>query len=201
MSNLPGRKRFSQLYMSLRSSLARSVAGIVPPAEIEDIVQEAYVRVCQVEAPSSVRAPQSYLYRTVRNLALDHRKRAESRLTDSVGEEIDTAGFGTERLSDRTFDDAASNEEFALFCDAVRHLPVQCRRAFVLKKVYGYTQREVAAELGLSESTVEKHIATGIKRCAYFMQQFDHNPRHGGNAHIGRSDERHPKTSRKERNS
>ena len=48
---------------------------------------------------------------------------------------------------------------------------VQCRRAFVLKKVYGYSQREIAQELELSESTVEKHIANGVKRCTYFMMQ------------------------------
>ena len=41
--------------------------------------------------------------------------------------------------------------------EAVRQLPEQCRRVFVLKKVYGYSQREIAKELSLSESTVEKH--------------------------------------------
>ncbi len=37
------------IYVSLRGSLARAVLGIVPPKEIEDIVQETYVRVCQIE--------------------------------------------------------------------------------------------------------------------------------------------------------
>ena len=76
-----------------------------------------------------------------------------------------------EELIDETYTQAVSNEEFALLCKAVRHLPLQCRRAFILKKVYGYSQREVARELNLSESTVEKHIALGIKRCTYFMMQ------------------------------
>lgn len=175
----------AELYLSLRGSLARSVAGIAPPREIEDIVQEAYVRVCQVEKKSAIRAPRAYLYRAVRNLALDHVKRAESRLSDSLDDDI--GGAGAEALADNTFHQVASNEEFSLFCDAVRHLPVQCRRAFVLRKVYGYTQREIAAELGLSESTVEKHIALGMKRCMYFMEQFERdagpgaqgNPRQG----------------------
>lgn len=174
MANTSSGKTLHQLFMSLRSRLGRSVAGIVPPGEIEDIVQEAYVRVCQVEDKASIRAPASYLHRMVRNLALDYLKRAESRLTDSFGgEEIDALGADPQQLADPTFEEAASNEEFALFCDAVRHLPKQCRRAFVLKKVYGYSQREIAAELGINESTVEKHIALGIKRCTYFMLQFD----------------------------
>jgi RNA polymerase sigma factor (sigma-70 family) len=160
----------TSLYLSIRGSLARSLVGIVPPREIEDIVQEGYVRVCQAGKKRSIRGPKSYLFRTVRNLALDYVKRAESRLTDSL-EDANVAETG--QLGKDTFDQVASNEEFANFCDAVRHLPVQCRKAFVLKKVYGFSQREIARELGLSESTVEKHIALGIKRCAYFMEQFD----------------------------
>jgi RNA polymerase sigma-70 factor (ECF subfamily) len=175
-----GGKGFNQLYMSLRGRLARSVVGIVPPREIEDIVQEAYVRVCQVEKRAGIRVPHSYLFRAVRNLALDYVKCAESRLTDSFEEGGEAVERDAGHLDDETYRQAASNEEFALFCDAVRHLPVQCRRAFVLRKVYGYSQREIAVELGLSESTVEKHIALGIKRCMYFMQQFDQEREKGG---------------------
>lgn len=160
----------TSLYLSMRASLARSLVGIVPPKEIEDIVQEGYVRVCQAGKKKSIRGPKSYLFRTVRNLALDYVKRAESRLTDSL-EDANVAERG--HVGKDTFDEVASNEEFANFCDAVRRLPVQCRKAFVLKKVYGYSQREIARELGLSESTVEKHIAQGIKRCTYFMEQFN----------------------------
>jgi len=41
----------------------------------------------------------------------------------------------------------------------------------VLRKVYGYSQREIAREMAISESTVEKHISTGIKRCAYWLMR------------------------------
>ncbi len=176
---MAGADSIHSIYMSLRGSLARAVLGIVPPREIEDIVQETYVRVCQIEGKDKIREPRSFLFTTARNLALDHVKRAESRLAVSV-EEIGESGFGeAERSADETFDQVASNEEFSQFCEAVRQLPVQCRRAFVLKKVYGYSQREIAREMNLSESTVEKHIAQGIKRCTYFMMQ------HGQQHHNG----------------
>ena len=48
---------------------------------------------------------------------------------------------------------------------------MQCRRAFVLKKVYGYSIKEIATELAISEKTVEKHIAQGIKRCTLYMRK------------------------------
>ena len=168
---MSGAESMHDIYISLRGSLARAVSRIVPPKEIEDIVQETYVRFCQIEGKDEIREPRSFLFKTAHNLALDHIKRAESRLVDSVGEN-EELGFGDAgRVADETFDEVASNEEFSLFCDAVRHLPMQCRRAFILKKVYGHSQREIARDMKLSESTVEKHIAHGVKRCTYFMMQ------------------------------
>ena len=163
--------------------------GIVPPREVEDIVQETYVRVCQVKHPEDIRQPRSYLFRTARNLAFDYLKRSETKYTEGMDEQdIDTLIEGRSD-HDSTFDQVASNEEFALFCEAVRHLPVKCRRVFVLKKVYGYTQIEIARELAISIGTVEKHISLGIKRCTYFMQQHNtehHSPEHQKTQHHNR---------------
>ncbi|MGS2723923.1 RNA polymerase sigma factor [Porticoccus sp. GXU_MW_L64] len=166
-------KNYDSLYMSIRSGLLRIASRIVPPKDVEDIVQETYVRLCQVENKDDIRAPRSFLFRTARNLALDHLKRAESRLVVSIEDSGDLDFGEAQDLSDNTLDQVASDQEFSMFCEAVRYLPVQCRKAFVLKKVYGYSQREVARELGISESTVEKHIAQGIKRCTYFMMQHE----------------------------
>ena len=158
------------IYMALRSSLARAVMRIVPPRDVEDIVQETYVRICQSDKSGKVIGePRAFMYKTARNLALDHIKRADNRLVSQIDDE--TENLNWETLADETLDKAATDEEFALFCKAVRHLPLQCRRVFVLKKVYGYSQREIAMKTNLSESTVEKHVAAGIKRCTYLMQQ------------------------------
>lgn len=161
--------KITPLFVSLRTSLTRAVSRIVPPREVEDIVQETYVRVCQVEKPQDIQFPRSFMLRTAQNLALDHLKKAETRLTVSMDddESLDLLEFTTR--ADETFDRAAAHQEFAFFCEAVRQLPLQCRKAFVLKKVYGYSQKEIADQLGISENTVEKHIATGIKRCTQFM--------------------------------
>ena len=158
------------VFISIRSSLARAVSKVVPPKEIEDIVQETYVRVCQVKNAENIKYPRSFLFKTAKNLALDYLKRAETKYTTQV--EDDELNFSEDdRWQDEIYDRVASKEEFANFCESVRNLPVQCRRAFVMKKVYGYSQKEIAKELGISENTVEKHISTGIKRCTYFMMQ------------------------------
>lgn len=155
------------IFMAARDSMASMLSRIVPPKEIEDIVQETYVRICQMDKREPIEQPKSFLMKTARNLAYDHLKKSETRLADGVETEC---GFDVDAfVHDEVFESIASNQEFAHFCEAVRQLPVQCRRVFVLKKVYGYSQKEIAKEMKLSESTVEKHIAVGFKRCASYM--------------------------------
>ncbi len=169
---MAGSDRLIDVYLGLRGQLARLVMRIVPPKEVEDIVQETYVRICRVDDQEFIGEPRSYLLRTARNLALDHVKRSESRLT--AGADMDAlplAEIPVPSEADPTYTQAASDEEFALFCEAVRSLPRQCRRAFVLKKVYGYTLREIMAEMGLAQATVETHITNGTKRCVQYMRK------------------------------
>lgn len=160
-----------QLYLSMRTLLSRAVAGIVPPHEIEDVVQETYVKLCLVKNEDVIEHPRAYLFQMVKNLARDHVKRAGYRLSDTWDEEDLMAYSQIEKDRDEVLEQVVSNEKFSNFCDAVRMLPLQCKRAFVLKKVYGYSQREIARELDLAESTVEKHIALAMRRCAVFLEQ------------------------------
>jgi RNA polymerase sigma factor (sigma-70 family) len=172
MQKIPPTHKFWQpIFMSARHSMFRMVSRIVPPKEIEDIVQETYVRICQMDKRKSVKQPKSFLMKTARNLAYDHLKKAETRLADGVESELD---FDVDnRVNDQVYDTVASSQEFSLFCDAIRQLPPQCRRVFVLKKVYGYSQKEISKEMKLSESTVENHINVGFKRCASYMLSFN----------------------------
>jgi DNA-directed RNA polymerase specialized sigma24 family protein len=77
----------SKTYLSIRGRLVRAVSRIVPPKEIEDIVQETYVRVCKVTSNEAIKYPRSFMMKTARNLALDYVKRSESRLSVSVDDD------------------------------------------------------------------------------------------------------------------
>lgn len=164
-------ERITSVFIALRGNLARAVRHIVPPKEIEDIVQETYIRVCKADGEKRIKSPQSFMYKTARNLALDYAKRSETRLADSLADTENEGLSASHLLEDGTLNQASSEQEFSQFCRAVRYLPVQCRRAFVLRKVYGYSQQEIAKVMQISERTVEKHIATGIKRCMYMLEQ------------------------------
>jgi RNA polymerase sigma-70 factor (ECF subfamily) len=161
-----------QAFIAAKDSIMRMVSRIVPPKEIEDIVQETYVRICQMEHHHDIQQPRAFLMKTAKNLAFDHLKRAETRLADDVHDEWQLTA-DDDCIQDNIFEQAASCEEFAHFCEAIRQLPLQCRKVFVLKKVYGYSQKEIAHQLNISENTVEKHISTGFKHCAHYMLQFE----------------------------
>ncbi len=163
------------IYLSVRKGLMRVVSRMVPPKEIEDIVQETYVRICSVKQSEQIRHPRSFMYQTARNLALDHLKRAETRMGVSMEEEGVNPDWMTEE-QDQVYDQVSATQEFEQFCEAVRQLPLQCRRVFVLKKVYGYSQKEIAKSLSISENTVEKHIASGMRRCRQLMKAASVDP-------------------------
>ena len=167
---MPFDPKMTDVFVSIRSGLARAIGGIVPPKEIEDVVQETYVRVCQERQEGEIQSPRSFMYRTARNIALNHQNRAETRLADSLGDAEVADNPAMSDPTGDTLDRVCADEDFATFCDAVRELPVQCRRAFVLKKVYGHSYREIASKMNISEKTVEKHIAKGIRRCRDFIQ-------------------------------
>jgi len=167
---MPNNTLFYKIYLASRKSISRVVSSIVPPHEIEDIVQETYVRICQIENVDKISSPKSFMFKTARNLALDYQKQANVKLVDTI-DDMGTLEYLLSDDVDEMYEAAKIHGEFSHFCEAVRQLPVQCRKVFVLKKVYGYSQREIAVQLSLSESTVEKHISTGMKRCTLFMRK------------------------------
>jgi RNA polymerase sigma-70 factor (ECF subfamily) len=68
-----------------------------------------------------------------------------------------------------------SKERFLLFCRATEQLSDVVRKTFILKKVYGFSQKEIANYLNLSESTIEKHVAKGLLKCAEYMERVEKN--------------------------
>ena len=163
--NKPG---ISATFLKYRSSLMRYISRFIhQPQDIEDIVHETFLRTYAAEISTQIQSPRAFLFKTAKNLALKHLDKCSVRLTDYVGD-LDALEVSMDELS--TEARVESQERFIAFCRAVRTLPLQCRRAFILRKVYGLTHKEVAEQLDISVSTVEKHLAQGIIRCNQYMR-------------------------------
>jgi RNA polymerase sigma-70 factor (ECF subfamily) len=148
----------ASIYMAYRSALARAVRRIVRRHDVEDVLQEAFVRSFEAEGRHPIHDARAFLLRTAKNIALDHVTSASYRTTGAL-DGVDEEYFTDQAAPPDVCVDA--QQRFLQFCEAVGSLPEQCRRVFVLKKVYGLSQEEVAARVGIAESTVEKHIARG----------------------------------------
>lgn len=158
-------------FLSFRARLAGIVSRLVPAYEVEDILQETYVRACKFHDETVNQSPRPLMVRIARNLAIDHLKRAESQHSSSLEAFLQENPEQWGNPCDDPSRQLTSEQEFFRFCEAVRSLPLQCRRAFVLKKVYGHSQRYIAEKLNLSENTVEKHIAKGMRHCIHHLAQ------------------------------
>jgi RNA polymerase sigma factor (sigma-70 family) len=156
-----------ETFLAQRNALLRMIGRIVRPYEIEDIVQETFIHSYAASRQQNIHNPQAFMFRTARNLALNCVNRAEQRLNTSI-EELDEFDFATD--TDLLERQHHSEAMFLDFCRAVSSLPVHCRRVFILKKVYGLSQKEIASFLGISSSTVEKHIARGMTVTAEYLK-------------------------------
>ena len=155
-------------FLEHKSLLKRYISQFIKhPHDIEDIVHDAFLNSYAAELNTKIHRPRAFLYQTARNLALKHLNKSSTRLTDNLAD-LDLSEVLIDRLSPE--DSIESHEEFALFCKAAQKLPLQCRRAFILRKVYGLSHKEIASHLDISVSTVEKHLATGVSRCLDFMR-------------------------------
>jgi RNA polymerase sigma-70 factor (ECF subfamily) len=156
------------VFIDIRSSLLSFVARFFKNqhAAVEDVVQETYIRALEAQKRTGIVNPRAYLYQTSRNLALKELGRSAYRLNDSLEksslEQALTSGAGLD-------EEYAARQTFELFCRAVRQLPVKCRRVYVLRKVYGFSQKEIASRMNISEKTVEAHLAKAAVRCLDFM--------------------------------
>ncbi len=156
------------IFLRFRRRIMRAVANIVKPHDIEDIVQEAFVRCYEASRKTEIRHPRAFLMTTARNLAINHVVRADNSRAEQVASFDDSAvPLYTQPLEPS----AESQEQFLLLCRAVNQLPLQCRRAFILKKVYGLRRKEIAEYMGITESTVQKHVAKGLLTCSEFMEK------------------------------
>jgi RNA polymerase sigma-70 factor (ECF subfamily) len=148
----------------LRAFLRRSFPSLT---DIDDLIQEAYARLVRAKNAGKVSEARPYLFATARNMACDlfRRRRTISftGLADwerlSVVEERPAIGEALARA-----------QEIEILREAIGALPPRCRQVLTLCKLYGLPHREVAAQLGISEHTVNAQVALGVVRCRDFLR-------------------------------
>jgi RNA polymerase sigma-70 factor (ECF subfamily) len=140
------------------------------PQIAADLLQETFLRLAEQPALAGIDNPRSYLYRTARNLAIDHFRQEERRQTRAMPHEsmIDVPD------GQPALDEAAdSRERMSYLRAALDELPARTREIFLLNRVEGMTYAEVALKIGVSDSTVQKHLARALHHVMRRMRPHD----------------------------
>jgi RNA polymerase sigma-70 factor (ECF subfamily) len=139
-------------------------------ADVDDLVQESYMRLLRARVGGQVRNARNYLFATARNAALDLVRRERCFPTQSIEENppcfVLDGNAGVAETVGR-------NQELEILRSAMQALPDRCRQVFTLRKLYGLSHREIAAQLGISERTVEAQINKAMLRCAAYLRAHD----------------------------
>jgi RNA polymerase sigma-70 factor (ECF subfamily) len=130
------------------------------PADIDDLVQEAYCRLAALDSVGHIASGRAYLFRTVRNLAIERLRRARVVRIDSVTE-IDALNVVDMEPSPERI--VGGRRELRRVSDLIEGLPPRCREIFKLRRIQGTPQREVARLLGVTENVVEMQTARGLR--------------------------------------
>jgi len=127
--------------------------------EVADIVQETYCRVQRAGNVDQIRNPKAFLFRVASNVWLNERKLLRNELEratpDLEGLEIASDDPGPYRS-------VMGEQELSLVRAALDELPPTCREAFVMNRFQSMTFPQIATELGLSVSMIEKHVSYAI---------------------------------------
>lgn len=152
---------------------ARQLVGT--SSDADDLVQAAFLKAhCYLGKGKTIRAPLSFLVVTVRNLVIDGYHQKKTRRVDSTVEVDEVAPEGEGLSAERQ---VMSAQEFEHLCVAIGQLPKRMREAFVLRKVYGYSCREIAEHTGRSVNTVREQVAQGFKKLQALRNPPEESPK------------------------
>lgn len=136
-------------------------------ADIDDLVQESYARLMRARLAGKVAEARPYLFVTARNAACDQLRR---RQVISISSLAEIEGLSVVEDRPATGEAVARAQEIEILRDAIAALPTRCRQVITLCKLYGLPRREVAEQLGISENTVNAHVAAGVLRCRDYLR-------------------------------
>lgn len=150
--------------------LARRLGNI---EEAEEVLQDAFINYHRAAKTETIANPDGYLMQIALNLAVDHiRQDASRRRREENWFDANSAGqAGAQYIAAIPQQDQAliAKQDLARLSECLEDLSTNVRSAFILHKVKGLTHIETAKELGLSQSTIEKHVMKAMRHVMAHM--------------------------------
>jgi RNA polymerase sigma factor (sigma-70 family) len=157
---------FTEHVQAHEAVLRGYLRGLVTPSDVDDIVQETYVRMLRARSRGQIDSPRGLLFATARNVAKDLFRRRATARTISVAEvDVSHVLDGAPSVPDRV----SRANEADLLRAAIKSLPDRCREILILRKFENLSHREIAQKLGIAEHTVEAQLTKALHRCEDFF--------------------------------
>lgn len=151
----------------LHSFLLRRVACA---ETANDLLQDVFLRLVNCKPSEPILNPRAFVYRIAANLASDHIRQRR----DTV--DLDTAEV-IELSDDKREPEAIvfSQQQIGLCEQALSELSPLSLKILMMSRFEGYTHKQIAEELGISVSWVEKNIIAALKQCKRALEDANGN--------------------------
>lgn len=158
--------RFHHVFLAQRVSLLRTLERMVNNhSTAEDLLQETYLRVARALSERAIDHLEPFVFQTARNLALDHlrARRIQSRtMLEDVP--LDVVQSIAAPLS--SAEDAAHAEQLLERLNiSLSQLTPRQQQIFILSRLHGHSYLEIAEQLSVSLSTVQKDLKLIMAIC------------------------------------
>lgn len=142
--------------------------------EAEDIVQNAFLKLWERRELLENISLTSFLFMLIKNSCLNYLKHnqvagtIEQRIPDiNKIEQLYAIDFVSDPSSQ------LQQKELTESIDQIMNeLPPKCKEAFVLSRLNGLKNREIASKMDITEKVVEKHITRALKRFKEGLRDF-----------------------------
>jgi RNA polymerase sigma-70 factor (ECF subfamily) len=128
--------------------------------DIDDVIQEAYCRLAELDDVTHIGSGRAYLFQTTRNIVLEQVRRSKVVRIDNVTDMGSLNIVDEAPPMDRVVTGARELQRVA---QLIERLPLKCRRVFILRRIHGVSQRDIARMFGITQNAVEKQAARGLK--------------------------------------
>lgn len=175
MSKGKGANSVFESFKRHEKALKKYITGfLLPNKEIDDICQETFLRSFESNINSEIKQPKSFMYRVATNLIMSEYRRSSYKLTDYIEDVSEEAiPCGSKDIEN----DVEAQRKLGIFCESLASLPEQSRKIMILRKVYGFSIKEISKRLNMPTSTINYHIAKGMVCCDNAMENYEGHTR------------------------
>ncbi|AMB85781.1 RNA polymerase subunit sigma-24 [Pseudomonas agarici] len=166
--------QFNQVFLTQRVSLLRTLQRMVHnPCTAEDLLQETYLRVTRALRERPIDHLEPFVFRTARNLALDHlrARRIQSRtlMEDVPPELVENVAAPLSPPEDATH----AEQLLERLSVSLGQLTARQQQIFILSRLHGSSYQEIAEQLKVSLSTVQKELKLIMAICVGVAERLD----------------------------